>query len=75
MYMIFSILLQRPSRRYRNRNFLKLLWLEVVGSREEVFMEKPIEPNMGPSLADVLWCTFKSTNAGFSSFHVKKLLP
>jgi hypothetical protein len=43
--------------------------------REEVFMEGPREPNMGPSLADVLLCTFKSTNAGFSSFPVRKLLP
>ncbi len=34
-------------------------------------MEGPIEPNMGPSLADVLLCTFESTNAGFSSFPVK----
>ncbi len=41
--------------------------------REEVFMERPIEPNMGPSLADVLLCTFKSTNAGFSSFPLRKL--
>ncbi len=24
-------------------------------------MERPIEPNMGPSLVDVLWCTFEST--------------
>jgi hypothetical protein len=38
-------------------------------------MEGPIEPNMGPSLADVLLCTFRSTNAGFSSFPVRKLLP
>jgi hypothetical protein len=37
-------------------------------------MEGPIEPNMGPSLADVLLCTFESTNAGFSSFHMRKLL-
>jgi hypothetical protein len=44
-------------------------------SREEVFMEGPIELNMGPSLADVLLCTFESTNAGFSSFPVRKLLP
>jgi hypothetical protein len=43
-------------------------------TREEVFMEVPIEPNMGPSLADVLLCTFESTNAGFSSFSVRKLL-
>jgi hypothetical protein len=42
--------------------------------REEVFMEGPIEPNMGPSLADVLLCTFESTNAGFSLFPVSKLL-
>jgi hypothetical protein len=37
-------------------------------------MEGPIEANMGPSLADVLLCTFESTNAGFSSFPVRKLL-
>jgi hypothetical protein len=43
-------------------------------TREEVFMEGPIEPNMRPSLADVLLCTFESTNAGFSSFPVRKLL-
>ncbi len=42
--------------------------------REVVYMERPIEPNMGPSLADVLLCTFESTNAGFSSFPVRKLL-
>jgi hypothetical protein len=30
-------------------------------------MEGPLEPNMGPSLADVLLCTFESTNAGFPS--------
>jgi hypothetical protein len=48
------------------------LW--VIPDREEVFMEGPIEPNMGPSLADVLLCTFESTNAGFSSFPVRKLL-
>jgi hypothetical protein len=46
-----------------------------VPPREEVFMEGPIEPNMGPTLADVLLCTFESTNAGFSSIPVKKLLP
>jgi hypothetical protein len=33
-----------------------------------------IEPNMGSSLADVLLCTFVSTNAGFSPFPVKKFL-
>ncbi len=43
-------------------------------TREEVFMEGPLEPNMGPSLADVLLCTFESTNAGFSSFPLRKLL-
>jgi hypothetical protein len=45
-----------------------------VVCREEVFMEGPLEPNMGPSLADVLLCTFQSTNTGFSSFPVRKLL-
>jgi hypothetical protein len=44
-------------------------------TREEVFMEGPIEPNMGPSLADVLLCTYESTNAGFSSFRLRKFLP
>jgi hypothetical protein len=39
---------------------------QSVTTREEVFMEGPLEPNMGPSLADVLLCTFESTNAGFS---------
>ncbi len=34
------------------------------GNREEVFMEGTLEPNMGPSLADVLLCTFHSTNQG-----------
>ncbi len=42
--------------------------------REVAYMERPLEPNMGPSLADVLLCTFESTNAGFSSFTVRKLL-
>jgi hypothetical protein len=37
-------------------------------------MEGPLEPNTGLSLADVLLCTFESTNAGFSSFPLKKLL-
>jgi hypothetical protein len=37
-------------------------------------MEGPIEPNTGPSLADVLLCTFEMTNAGLSSFSVRKLL-
>ncbi len=45
-----------------------------IRTREEVFMEGPIEPNMGPSLADVLLCTFASTNAVLSSFTVRKLL-
>ncbi len=48
--------------------------LPLSPSREEIFMEGPIEPNMGQSLADVLLCTFESTNAGFSSFSVRKLL-
>jgi hypothetical protein len=47
---------------------------DLVRTREEVFMEGPLEPNMGPSLADVLLCTFYSTNTGFSSFPVRKLL-
>jgi hypothetical protein len=34
-------------------------------------MEGPREPNTGPSLADVLLCTFESTNAGFPSFPVR----
>ncbi len=46
----------------------------ICVTREEVFMEGPLEPNMGPSLADVLLCTFESTNAGFSSFPLRKLL-
>jgi hypothetical protein len=50
------------------------VWALAVVVREEVFMEGSIEPNMGPSLADVLLCTFESTNAGFSSFPVRKLL-
>jgi hypothetical protein len=50
------------------------VWALAVVVREEVFMEGSIEPNMGPSLADVLLCTFASTNAGFSSFPVRKLL-
>ncbi len=35
-------------------------------------VEKIIEPKIGPSLADVLLCTFESTNAGFSSFPVRR---
>jgi hypothetical protein len=49
-------------------------YMEEDGAREEVFMEGPLEPNMGPSLADVLLCTFESTNAGFSSFPLRKPL-
>jgi hypothetical protein len=45
-----------------------------LGRREVVYMERPIKPIMGLSLADVLLCTFESTNAGFSSFPVRKLL-
>ena len=48
--------------------------ISMIETREEVFMEGPIEPNTGPSLADVLLCTFESTNAGFSSFPVRELL-
>jgi hypothetical protein len=48
-----------------------LLWVRI---REEVFMEGPLEPNMGPSLADVLLCTSESTIAEFSLFPLKKLL-
>ncbi len=46
----------------------------VVRTREVAYMERPTQPNMGPSLADVLLCTFESINAGFSSFTVRKLL-
>jgi hypothetical protein len=35
-------------------------------------MERPIEPNEGQSGADVLLCTFESTNAGFNSFPVRE---
>jgi hypothetical protein len=49
-------------------------WSAVVANREVVYMERPIEPNMGPLLADVLLCTYESINAGFSSFPVRKLL-
>ncbi len=38
---------------------------EKVRGREEIFMEWPKEPNMEPSLAYVLLCTYESTNAGF----------
>ncbi len=31
------------------------VWAYIL--REVVYMERPIEPNMGPSLADVLLCT------------------
>jgi hypothetical protein len=31
----------------------------LVGDREVGYMERPIEPNMGPSIADVLFCTFE----------------
>ncbi len=36
-----------------------------VVTREEVFMEGPLELNMGPSLADVLLCTFEVLMHGF----------
>jgi hypothetical protein len=35
-------------------------WGEYGRPREVGYMERPIEPNMGPSLADVLLCTFES---------------
>jgi hypothetical protein len=38
-------------------------------------MERSLEPNMGPSLADVLLCTFESTNAGLSSFLLLHFCP
>jgi hypothetical protein len=44
-------------------------------AREVVYMERPIEPNMGPSLADVLLCTFESTNAGFLHFLLENFCP
>ncbi len=47
---------------------------EILTAREVVYMEKPIGPNMGPPLADVLLCTFESTSVGFSLFLVRKLL-
>jgi hypothetical protein len=37
-------------------------------------MKRPIKPNIRQSLAGVLLCMFESTNAGFSSFAVRKLL-
>jgi hypothetical protein len=46
----------------------------MLFTREVVYIERPIELNMGPSLADVLLYTLESTNAGFSSFPVRKLL-
>jgi hypothetical protein len=46
----------------------------ALSTREEVFMAGPLELNLGPSLADVLLCTFESTTAGFSSFPLRKLL-
>ena len=33
-----------------------------------------LQPNMGPSLADILSCMLETTNAGFSSFPVRKPL-
>ncbi len=38
------------------------------------YMERPKETNEGQSGADVLLCTFGSTNAGYSSFPERKLL-
>jgi hypothetical protein len=67
LFMDQSMLIQDPCLFQHAQNSLVL-------TREEVFMEGPIEPNMGPCLADVLLCTFEGTNAGFSSFPVRKLL-
>jgi hypothetical protein len=39
-----------------------------VSAMDEVFMEGPIEPNMGPSLADVLLCNLKGLMQGFLHF-------
>jgi hypothetical protein len=41
-----------------------------VCHREVVY----IEPNEGPSGADVLLCTFEITNSGFSSFSVLRVI-
>jgi hypothetical protein len=41
-------------------------------TRVVVYMERPIEPNKGTSVTDILLCTLESTNAGFSSFPVSK---
>ncbi len=64
-----SWIFERKENGYRDESCLP-----DISAREEVFMEGPIQPNMGPSLADVLLCTLESTNAGFSSFPVRKLL-
>jgi hypothetical protein len=50
-------------------NAPRIKYREVV-----VHMERPKEPGEGQSGADVLLCTFKSTNAAFSSFPMRKLL-
>ena len=36
-----------------------------------VYMERPIEPNKGTSVTDILLCTLESTNEGLSSFPVR----
>ncbi len=46
-----------------------------VLAREEVFMEGPLEPSMGPSLADVLLCTFESTMQGLLYFLWENFCP
>jgi hypothetical protein len=61
-------------RRYRPPPLVVSVFSDIVLLREVVYMERPIEPKMRPSLADVLLSTLESTNAGFSSFSVKKLL-
>jgi hypothetical protein len=49
---------------------------EVV-AREEAFMEGPLEPNMGPSLADVLFCCvrLKVLMQGFLHFLLGNFYP
>ncbi len=46
--------------------------LSLILTREVVYMERPIEPNEEQSGADVLLCTFESTNAGFNLFPVRE---
>jgi hypothetical protein len=67
-------MLYRPERQHRlaasipRNRFLGSINVYKYGLREVVFMERPLEPNLGPSLADVLLSTFGSTNAGLVFF-------